>query len=142
MKTYESVIENMNFEDLISRCKSEMEAKNMTNRDVARIANISEPTVSRILSGNGQNTSVASLSAICEALEISAPYKVLSASPSVEDVYRARIDDLKSVISNKDKWIRCLFIACAVLAAFLLCMQAIDILNPNIGWVRAAANIK
>lgn len=128
----------MNFEELIFRCKREMDAKNMTNRDIARIANISEPTVSRILSGNGQNTSVASLAAICAALEISEPYKVVSESPSVDDVYKERIRDLKSVIANKDKWIRCLFIACAFLVAFLLCVLAIDILNPNVGWVRAA----
>lgn len=138
MKIYESVSVNMNFEELIFRCKREMEEKNMTNRDIARIANISEPTVSRILSGNGQNTSVASLSAICAALGIAEPYKVVSESSSVEDIYKERIDDLKSIISNKDKWIRCLFIACAVLVAFVLCMLAIDILNPNVGWVRAA----
>lgn len=111
----------------------------MTNRDVARIANVSESTVSRTLSGTGQNTSIATLSAICAALEIAEPYKVVSETSSVEDIYRERIEDLKGVIANKDKWIRYLFIACAALTAFVLLMLAIDLLNPNVGWVRAAS---
>lgn len=140
---YESWYENMNFEELISRCRAAMEAKNMTNRDIARLANISESTVSRTLAGNGQNTSVASLSAICKALEVgdAGAYEVIPTGSSVEELYLARIDDLKHVIASKDKWIRNLFIACAVLMAFVLTMLAIDILNPNVGWVRAALGV-
>lgn len=60
---------------------------------------------------------------------------------TVEEVYLARIEDLKSVIKTKDKWIRWLFIACVSITAFVLIMLAVDLLNPNVGWVRAALGV-
>ena len=115
----------------------------MTNRDIARLANISESTVSRTLARNGQNTSVSSLAAICEALDVgdAGTYEVIPTGSTVEEVYLARIEDLKSIIATKDKWIRWLFVACVSITAFVLIMFAVDLLNPNIGWVRAALNV-
>ena len=39
----------MDFEKLIDRCMRTIDDRNLTNRDVARLADISESTVSRVL---------------------------------------------------------------------------------------------
>ena len=43
----------MDFDKLIFRCIDKMEAENLTNKDVARLAQISESTVSRVLATRG-----------------------------------------------------------------------------------------
>lgn len=128
----------MNFENLISRCIAEMDAKNLTNKDVARIAKISESTVSRTLSSNAQNASVATLCAICDALELEIDGQHPAKHVSVEDVYEARIEDLKRMIVNKDRWLWRVSVACAVLVLFILVLLAVDIANPSVGWIRSA----
>ena len=42
---------------------------------------------------------------------------------------------------EKDMWIKRLSLAIAIIVAFLLTFLAIDFLNPNVGWVRAAVMI-
>ena len=42
----------------------------MTNRDVARLADISESTVSRMLASDGRNVGATTLEAICQALQV------------------------------------------------------------------------
>ena len=121
-----------------------MEEKNLTNRDVARLANISEATVSRTFTGRGQNASVATLIAICEALNVSAEAETpntASHNLAIEQVYQARIEDLKLVIANKERWIRRLFVVCLALVGFVLTALIIDILNPDVGWIRNALGI-
>ena len=137
----------MNFECVIDRCRAEMNGKNLTIRDVSRISNISEPTVSRMMSGSGQNVSIATLEAVCTALNVdvyTGTFEVKEEPPydyDKEAVYQARIRDLKNTIAEKDKWIKRLFVSIAIIIAFLLTFLAIDFLNPNVGWVRAAAMI-
>ena len=120
-----------------------MNGKNLTIRDISRISNVSEPTVSRMMSGGGQNVSIATLEAVCTALNVdvyTGSFEIKEEQPSgMEAVYLARIEDLKSTIAAKDKWIKTMFAALAIIVAFLLTFLAIDFLNPNVGWVRAAA---
>ena len=131
----------MDFEKLIGRCEAVMSEKNLTNRDVARMANISEATVSRTLTGRGQNASVATLIAICDALDVAAEPEEPARNIALEQVYQARIDDLKLVIANKERWIRRLFVVCLALVGFVLGALLIDMLNPDIGWIRHALGI-
>lgn len=132
----------MNFDIVIDRCREEMSSKNLTIRDVAKLSKISEPTLYRMMNAEGQNLSVATLEAVCTALNVdvyTGAFEIKEEQPSeMVTVYLARIDDLKHVIENKDKWIRWLFIACVSITAFVLIMLAVDLLNPNVGWVRAA----
>lgn len=118
-----------------------MNGKNLTIRDISRISNVSEPTVSRMMSGGGQNVSIATLEAVCTALNVdvyTGSFEIKEEQPSgMEAVYLARIEDLKSTIAAKDKWIRALFIVCVGLVGFLLTVLAVDLLNPAIGWIRA-----
>lgn len=60
----------MDVSALISQCKQAMEDKRMTNRDVARLADISESTVSRMLASDGRNVGATTLEAICQALQV------------------------------------------------------------------------
>lgn len=135
----------MNFDIIIDRCKEEMNSKNLTIRDVAKLSKISEPTLYRIMNAEGQNMSVATLEAVCTALNVevyTGTFEVKEEQPSaMEAAYQARIRDLKIAIAEKDKWIKRLFVCAAIIIAFLLMFLAIDFLNPNVGWVRAAVGI-
>lgn len=134
----------MDFEKLIVRCEDAMKEKNLTNKDVARMSNVSEATVSRTLTGRGQNASAATLIAICDALNVPAEAEGQEAEQlrtALERVYQARVADLKLVIANKERWVRTLFIVSLFLMAFILTVFMIDILNPNVGWFRSALGI-
>lgn len=130
----------MDFDELISRCIAKMSEGNLTNRDVAQLAKISESTVSRTLASRGANATAATITAICDALGVQPEaerYEIVERMATRDEIYLARIDDLKSTIAVKDKWIRALFITCAVLVGFLLTVLAVDLLNPAVGWIRA-----
>lgn len=130
----------MDFEKLIARCIDKMAEENLTNKDVAQLAQISEATVSRVLSTRGAVSSTATIAAICDALGVSedvARYEVIEGPTKCDISNQARIDDLKAVIRNKDQWIKALFIVCLCLVAFILTLFAVDLLNPNVGWFRA-----
>ena len=130
----------MDFDELISRCISKMGEENLTNRDVAQLAKISESTVSRTLASHGANATAATITAICGALGVrpeAERYEIIERTATRDEIYLARIDDLKSTIAAKDKWIRALFIVCVALVGFLLTVLAVDLLNPAIGWIRA-----
>ena len=134
----------MDFEKLIVRCEAAMKEKNLTNKDVARMSNVSEATVSRTFTGRGQNASAATLIAICDALNVPAEAEEQEAeqlSAALERVYQARVADLKLVIANKERWVRTLFVVSLFLMAFILTVLMIDILDPNVGWFRSALGI-
>lgn len=129
----------MDFEALISRCIAKMEAEKLTNRDVAQLAQISESTVSRVLSSRGAVASTATITAICTALGVTAEpaqYEIVERSATMDEVYEARIDDLKRTIAQKETWNKRLFVVCLCLTAFVLALFAIDVLNPTVGWFR------
>lgn len=130
----------MDFEDLISRCIAKMGEEKLTNRDIAQRANISESTVSRTLASRGANATAATITAICGALGVQPEverYEIIERTATRDEIYLARIDDLKAVIQSKNRWNRALFIVCLVLVAFLLTVLAVDLLNPTVGWIRA-----
>lgn len=134
----------MNFDKLIDRCISEMEDRNLTNRDVAKISNISEATVSRALSHGGQNMTVSTLGAICDALGIELDGGAYTAEPmqvNVAEIYEARIQDLKQSIAYKNRWIKAMAVALGVVVGFILVILAIDLANPNVGWFREALGL-
>lgn len=138
----------MDFEKLITRCIDKMSEENLTNKDVAHLAQISEATVSRVLSTRGAFASTATITAICDALgiedvaryeNVSPPDKCVKCGTCIKCEARnqARIDDLKAVGQNKERWICALAIACAALVAFILVFFAVDMLSPAVGWIRA-----
>lgn len=134
----------MNFDGLIERCIAEMADKNLTNKDVAKLAEISEATVSRALNHGGQNMTVATLNAICDALGIELDGGSYTAEPiqaNVAEVYEARIADLKQALAYKNKWLKVMAVALGVVVGFILVILAIDLANPNVGWFREALGL-
>lgn len=130
----------MDFETLISRCISKMDAENLTNRDVAQLAKISEATVSRTLASRGANATAATITAICDALNIvpeTAQYEVVERSLSKDEIYEARIEDFKQRAEKEAREKRVIFFAFLVAVAFIFTLFAVDLLNPNVGWFRA-----
>lgn len=124
---------------LIDRCIAIMQDKNMTNKDLAQLAQISESTVSRVLASKGSNASAATITAICDALGVgaeAAQYAGGVCERTKDELYEARIDDLQRAIARKEHWNKRLFVVCVCLTAFILLLFAVDILNPNIGWFR------
>ena len=124
---------------LIDRCIAIMQDKNMTNKDLAQLAQISELTVSRVLASKGSNASAATITAICDALGVgaeAAQYAGGVCERTKDELYEARIDDLQRAIARKERWNKRLFVVCVCLTAFILLLFAVDILNPNIGWFR------
>ena len=111
----------------------------MTNRELAKLAQISEATVSRVLSTKGANASAATITAICEALGVhteASHYEVIAHTPGNCVGCAGRIDDLKATIQQKECWNKRLFIVCICLAAFVFILFAVDIFNPAVGWFR------
>ena len=130
----------MDFEKLIDRCIRTIDDRNLTNRDVARLADISEATVSRVLASRGKNASMATIAAICDGLGLEEEPVQYDVSPNditaIEHVYLARIDDLKKSMAQKDRWIRGLFVICLSMVALIIIVLIIDLLVPTIGWFR------
>lgn len=131
----------MDFADIVSRCSEAISEKNLTIKDVSHLSNISEATIYRTLSSKGQNASVATLQALCDALGVSAFHDEGNPASSLEAVYLARIADLKQVIAAKDRWLKAMFIALAVLVGFILTILAVDLANPSVGWFRSALGL-
>lgn len=128
----------MDFEKLIARCIAKMEEENLTNRDVAQIAKISESTVSRTLSSRGANATAATITAICDALGVEeiARYEVVEPPRSKDSIYEARIEDFKQRAEKEAREKRIIFIAFCVAVAFIFTLFAVDLLNPSVGWFR------
>lgn len=126
----------MNLASLVTRCNDEMHRQNLTQKDVAQLADISEATASRVLNGLGSNTTVATLQALCDALGV-CPDDMNESS--LESVYLARISDLKIQLRTRDRWIRILVIMFLTLVALFLFLFLFDVLNPNVGWFRRVA---
>lgn len=131
----------MDFASIVSRCSAAISERNLTIKDVSRLSNISEATIYRTLSSKGQNASVATLQALCNALDIPDFNSASGGISELEAVYLDRIDDLKQVIAVKDRWLKAMFLTCAVLVAFVLAILIIDISNPSVGWFRSALGL-
>lgn len=130
----------MDFEKLICQCIEKMNAENLTNRDVAQLAKISEATVSRTLSSRGANATVATITAVCDALGVeddSEQYEIVSRERSKDEIYEARIEDFKHRAEKEAREKRIIFFAFLVAVAFIFTLFAVDLLNPSVGWFRA-----
>ena len=129
----------MDFEKLISRCITKMEEENLTNRDVAQLAQISESTVSRVLSTRGAVASTATITALCDALGVSsdtAQFEVVDRSRSKDEVYELCIEQANRRAEKEAREKRVIFIAFCVAVAFIFTLFAVDLLNPSVGWFR------
>lgn len=70
--------------------------------------------------------------------QMSASYQQLL--QRIEDRFRAALDSRDKQFAAEravyNRWLRVLAIACAALVLFVMLLLAIDITNPNVGWMR------
>lgn len=133
----------MNCTAIITACKAVISEKNMTNRELAKLANISESTVSRILSSGGENATVASVQAIADALGVNCDPPAAPAGFSLEDMarlYERRIQDIRRQLEAKERWLRITVLICVCLVGAILLLLLVDILSPSVGWFRRGAS--
>ena len=128
----------VDFSVLIDRCIAIMQERNITNKELAQLAQISEATVSRVLATKGAVSSTATLAAICDALGVEeiARYEVVDPPRSKDEIYEARIEDFKQRAEKEAREKRIIFIAFCVAVAFIFTLFAVDLLNPSVGWFR------
>ena len=118
------------------------EKSNLTNHQIAEISGIPESTIARVLAGQTDNPSFATISAMVVAMGGSLDTLMdKTQKVSEEKTKREEIDDrlielYKETIAHKDMWIRRLFFALSILMIFILVAFIFDISTPGIGYVR------
>ncbi len=107
---------------------------NLTAKEIAQRADVSESTFSRILSGETSDPSFATVARLVSAMGGSLD---LIAGISRETNYRDElIDQCRSDIAHERTQFRRTFIFSCAVVAFLLLFLAADVLLPNAGWIR------
>lgn len=126
--------------------------KKLTTAQIAEMSGISESTISRILSGQSENTTFATMLAIVQAMggsldEIAGLTKSADSDDNVILADRAQASVLrlmeseiiamyKSMLANKDVWMRRMFVALCIFGTIFAAQWVIDALVPTVGWVR------
>lgn len=135
-----------------TRLKALKTKANLTTAKLSEISGVSESTIARILAGNGENanfqTIVALVSAMNGSLDEIAGIRAKSeidediviadrAQASVLRLMESEIINMyKSIVSNKDAWMRRLFVALCILGTIFAAQWIIDAFVPTVGWVR------
>lgn len=119
------------------------EKQNLTYQQIADASGVSVSTVSRFFSGQPESLSMQNFAGIAAACGVS--LRDLSPEPEPRPPVPAQQVDrmcrqYESTIRDKNKWLRALAAALAVLVLFILALLAVDILNPRVGWVRETLN--
>lgn len=149
-------------EKSISGILSEHKRKiGVTNQWIADTAKVSKATVDRVLSGGAKAPRYETLQAIASAVGCSMasiegmlPEDEEALQPTSEscpenDLFFAMICSLKDQIADQRdrhdaelrhtrKWLIIVVIVCLTLVGVLVTILMIDILNPNVGWIRGA----
>lgn len=107
------------------------EQTKMTSQEIADKSGVPLPTVKRILSGQTSDSGYSTVKAMLNAMEQAVP------------ATNIRIDDRERIlmiyermIATKNKWIQILALVSFTLAAIFIFLLVLDLINPNIGFVR------
>lgn len=144
----------------ICREKKENTAPRITNQDLAEAIGKSTTTVAQFLRGDAPNASYDTVLALCRELEVSVdeynglPHEVPDPNPallerihSLESERKALTDTLERMNEHLATCKKSLkmhrFITTVLLTMFCLVLIAliVDLLSPNVGWVRRALGI-
>lgn len=119
--------------DNLKRLKDESK---LTTKQISDLSGIPESTISRIMSGQTDNPSFESISAIVKAMGGSLD-SVFGIDTSSENPDLSSIIKLyERIISEKNWYIKLLIIICCILIFVLIFVLIFDITNRNIGFVR------
>lgn len=144
----------------ICREKKENTAPRITNQDLAEAIGKSTTTVAQFLRGDAPNASYDTVLALCRELGVSVdeynglPHEVPDPNPallerihSLESERKALTDTLERMNEHLATCKKSLkmhrFVTTVLLTMFclVLIVLIVDLLNPNVGWVRHALGI-
>lgn len=121
------------------------ESSKLTNQQIAELSGVPLSTVNRILSGQTDNPTFATVCDMVKAMGGSLDELYGLETSHREDgtndnrliqAYIEMINQRDKVIREKNKWIKVLFICTACLVAVFVGIALFDIFNPNVGYVR------
>ena len=137
---------------IAERLKALKNKQKLTTAQIAEISGISESTITRILAGNGENANFQTMVAIVTAMNGSLDEIAgISVKPPIDDelliadraqasvtkVMESEVVNMyKSILANKDTWLKRLFVVLCVLVAILCTQWIVDVFVPTMGWVR------
>lgn len=120
----------------IDNLKKLKDESKLTTKQISDLSGIPESTISRIMSGQTDNPSFESISAIVKAMGGSLD-SVFGIDTSSENPDLSSIIKLyERIISEKNWYIKLLIIICCILIFVLIFVLIFDITNRNIGFVR------
>ncbi len=113
------------------------EEKGLTAKEIAEASGVPLTTVNRILSGQ---TPDPCYSTVCKLLDVLGATdddkkKVFSGTTDTEH-YKAMVALYERGIAHRNKWIKLLTGVLLGIIAVIIIVLVIDILNPNMGYVR------
>lgn len=113
------------------------EEKGLTAKEIAEASGVPLTTVNRILSGK---TPDPCYSTVCKLLDVLGATdddkkKVFSGNTDTEH-YKAMVALYERGIAHRNKWIKLLAGVLLGIIAVIIIVLVIDILNPNMGYVR------
>lgn len=135
---------------IVDKLKAQKVKCGKTAQQIARDSNLSESTVTRILSGKTPNPTIAIVIAMWKAMggtatelfDETVKVDVVSEAPQVvvpqidERLYNEIISIYKEQLKAKDRWIKILFALSTSLVVLVIAALVIDILHGGIGYVR------
>jgi transcriptional regulator with XRE-family HTH domain len=132
---------------LIERLKELQEAKGMTNKELAKAANIPESTVNRILNGQTDSPNFYSIRDMVIAMDGSLDYvggiEHKDPAPKLQESQIEELGMLREQVKEKDieikrqqKWVFRLFVVALSLVAVIVLILAYDLISPTFGFWR------
>lgn len=138
----------MELKNRIDRINTIRKDQGLSIQQLADMCQISASTVSRTLAGKTEPTDF-TMSAMEQALGITdkptgEPIMDLAASDPILERYlnmqEVRITRMRAhynmLLAEKNRWIKLLFILSLVLVMFICAILILDVLHPDIGWIR------
>ena len=112
--------------------------RKLTNQQLSDLSGVPIGTINRIMAGQTDNPSFQTVCDIVMAMggSLDEVAGIQSKETPAENSLPSKdiLALYQSMLSSKDMWLRRLFVTCCVLAAFILCVLAYDLMNPMIGY--------
>lgn len=138
----------MEVSSVIDGINARKKALNLNNQQISDMSGVPKSTVDRVLRKDTENPTMKVILDIAGAVgyEFGAPAvaqtpDLLKESPpiwQIISIYEDRIADLKRShnreSAEKNRWITILAVTVGILAAGIIAILLIDILNPTVGW--------
>lgn len=120
-------------------CREEKDHKRLTNQSVADASGISLNAVSQYLRGETKNASVYTVGPICKAIGVSLDdyFGIAREEKSTDERQQMKMEYMEKTLRTYTRLVY--LFGVIVLMAMIALM--LDLANPNVGWIRAAAPV-